>query len=68
MNFYPFLEEWLLATRRSEQGLIAVLVVAAVAVALLAFYRQFVPDDLPKLRIVLLALFGVITVGLAVMG
>lgn len=68
MNIYPYLNEWLEATRRSEQGLIAVLIVAIVAVGLLWFYQRLAPDDLPKVRIVLLVLFGVISLGLAVMG
>lgn len=65
---YPYLEEWLNATRRSEDGLLAVLLVALVAVGLLWFYNRQVVEDMPKLRIVMLALFMVISMGLAVMG
>jgi hypothetical protein len=65
---YPYLDEWLQATRRSEEGLIAVLIVAVAAVGLLWFYNKHDVEDMLNLRRVLLALFVVITLGLAVMG
>jgi hypothetical protein len=65
---YPYLAEWLSATRRSEDGLIAVLIVALVAVGLLWFYNHQIVEDMPKMRIAMLALFMVLTAGLVVMG
>jgi len=65
---YPYLDEWLAATRRSEEGLIAVLIVALVAVGLLWFYKKYAIEDMPNLRRVLMALFVLLSVGLAVMG
>lgn len=65
---YPYLAEWLAATRRSEEGLLAVLIVALVAVSLLWFYNHQIVEDMPKLRLVMMVLFMVLTAGLMVMG
>lgn len=68
MDTYPFLSEWLDATRRSESGLIAVLLVAAVAVGLLYMYNRHIADDMPQLRRIMMILFVLLSLGLVILG